>query len=201
MKTKKRIVTAIFSAILIAVSTVSVAQEKEIDKKNQTGKDNNKESKQAGKENKVTEHDAVWLKDGYVVEGEKVLVISNGKVTQLTREITFKNGNKLTTNAVLIKNGEQTNLKDGDFLDMDGQVKNREGMTKNCMMMKDGKMIISKNGKMSPMNKDVTTKNGTVCSMDGICTTKEGKKITLKDGDCLDMDGQILNRNGQIMSK
>ena len=55
------------------------------------------------------------------------------------------------------------------------------------------------NGKMShciktagdPMTKDVTLKNGTKVSTTGEVTMKDGKKMMLKEGQCVDMEGKV----------
>lgn len=189
MKTKKRIVSTVFSAMIVmATCTSSFAQEEKT-----------KSNKQV---NKQTDNDAVLLKDGYMVKGEKVMLISNGKVTTLNKEVTFKNGDKLMTNAVLIKkDGEKKMLKNGDYIDMEGQMKTRQAMTKDCMMMKDGKMYVTKDGKTTVVEKDMTMKNGTVCSANGMCTTKDGKKIALKNGECMDMEGQMIDKEDRMMNK
>ncbi len=62
---------------------------------------------------------------------------------------------------------------------------------KDCVMMKDGKMMMRKDGKMSEMDHDVTMKDGTVCMQDGTCKMKNGKTMTMKDGDTCDMNGHM----------
>ena len=47
-------------------------------------------------------------------------------------------------------------------------------MKKDCVMMKDGKMMtMMMNGKMMAMDKDMTMNNGPVCMMDGNCKMKD----------------------------
>ena len=64
-------------------------------------------------------------------------------------------------------------------------------MKKDCVMMKDGKMMTMMNGKMMAMDKDVTMSNGTVCMMDGTCKMKDGKTMMMKEGETCDMDGKM----------
>ena len=63
--------------------------------------------------------------------------------------------------------------------------------TKECCMMKDGKMMHHKNGVTLPMDKDMTMKNGTVCMVNGECVMKDGKKMTMKEGECMDINGKM----------
>ena len=62
---------------------------------------------------------------------------------------------------------------------------------KDCVMMKDGKMMMMKNGKMMDMDKDMTMSNGTVCMKDGTCKMKNGKTMKMKDGDKCYMNGKM----------
>lgn len=64
-------------------------------------------------------------------------------------------------------------------------------MKKDCVMMKDGKMMMMKNGKMMEMDKDMTMSNGTVCMKDGTCKMKNGKTMMMKDGDKCYMNGKM----------
>jgi len=64
-------------------------------------------------------------------------------------------------------------------------------MKKDCVMMKDGKMMMMKNGKMMDMDKDMTMSNGTVCMTDGTCKMKNGKTMKMKNGDKCYMDGKM----------
>ena len=63
--------------------------------------------------------------------------------------------------------------------------------TKDCCMMKDGKMLKMESGKTMLMEKEITMKNGTVCKPDGQCITTDGQKIMMKEGDCMDMNGKV----------
>ena len=62
---------------------------------------------------------------------------------------------------------------------------------KDCVMMKDGKMMMTKDGKTMNMDKDMTMTNGTVCMMDGTCKMKNGKTMKMKNGDKCYMDGKM----------
>ena len=63
-------------------------------------------------------------------------------------------------------------------------------MMKDCCMKKDGKMMQIKDGTMS-MDSAMTMKNGTKCMPSGECIMKNGKKMMMKDGQCMDMNGKM----------
>jgi len=58
-------------------------------------------------------------------------------------------------------------------------------------MMKDGKLVQMKDGKEIAMTEDVKLGNGTLVHKDGSMDTKDGKKMMLKDGECIDMNGTM----------
>ncbi len=62
---------------------------------------------------------------------------------------------------------------------------------KDCVHMKDGKMMMMKDGKEMAMEKEMTMKDGSKVMTDGTMMTKDGKKMTLKDGDMVAMDGTM----------
>lgn len=62
---------------------------------------------------------------------------------------------------------------------------------KDCVMMKDGKMMMMKNGKMMIMDKDMTMSDGTVCMKDGTCKMKNGKTMMMKEGEMCYMNGKM----------
>lgn len=61
----------------------------------------------------------------------------------------------------------------------------------DCVMMKDGKMVVRKNGKITDLTDSTTVSDGTVIRVDGVVTKPDGKQIQLKDDDCVFMDGKI----------
>ncbi len=62
--------------------------------------------------------------------------------------------------------------------------------TDGCMMM-GGKMMMIKDGKMSDMKKPMTMSNGTKMMVDGVCVKKDGTKMKMKEGDHMDMKGNM----------
>jgi hypothetical protein len=73
----------------------------------------------------------------------------------------------------------------------DSSMTHMGNMKKDCVIMKDGKMMMMKDGKMMDMDKDMTMSNGTVCMKDGTCKMKNGKTMKMKEGDKCYMDGKM----------
>lgn len=71
------------------------------------------------------------------------------------------------------------------------QTKTKSTTSKECCMMKDGKMMHHKDGVCMPMEKDMTMNNGTVCKVNGECIMKDGSKMKMKEGECMEMDGKM----------
>ncbi len=70
-----------------------------------------------------------------------------------------------------------------------------EDMDKDHIAMENGKMIAVIDGKIIPMDQNVTMKNGTECMTDGTCMLKSGKKIIMKNGDMMDMNGVMFSKD------
>ncbi|MEO8584400.1 MAG: DUF6799 domain-containing protein [Flavitalea sp.] len=69
-------------------------------------------------------------------------------------------------------------------------------MMKDCVMMKDGKMMVMKGGENMAMTDNMTMTNGTMVAPDGSVTTKDGKTTMMKDGECVYMDGKMSKMKG-----
>jgi hypothetical protein len=65
-------------------------------------------------------------------------------------------------------------------------------MTKDCMMMEDGKMMMMKGGKTMAMDQDVNLTNGATVMTDGSVKMKDGTSKQLKNGDCMYMNGKMM---------
>ena len=72
---------------------------------------------------------------------------------------------------------------------------NTGNMEPDHIAMQNGKMIAVMDGKIIPMDQEVTMKNGTKCMTDGTCTLMNGKKVLLKNGDMMDMNGVMLPKD------
>ena len=76
----------------------------------------------------------------------------------------------------------------------------KKTMTKDYLMLKDGKMMETKDGNTMEMTQDMTLKNGSVVMMDGTVKMKNGQTRTLKEGDCVYMNG-VISHKGMKMKK
>jgi len=76
-----------------------------------------------------------------------------------------------------------------------------EEMMKDCVMMKDGTMMVCKDGKTMKMDEDMKMPNGTHVMKDGTVMMGD-KKVMMKDGDMMDMDGKMMeNKPGMSGDK
>jgi hypothetical protein len=62
---------------------------------------------------------------------------------------------------------------------------------KDCVMMKDGKMMAVKDGKWMNMDQDMTMENGSVVTTTGEVKMKDGSSKMLENGQCVYMNGEI----------
>lgn len=61
--------------------------------------------------------------DGYMMKSGKVVMIKDGKVTTLDKEVTLENGTTITTNgSILQMDGTKATLKEGEHVDMTGKM-------------------------------------------------------------------------------
>ena len=61
----------------------------------------------------------------------------------------------------------------------------------DCIMMKDGKVMVMKDGKNTMLQSDTTLKNGTTVMTNGTVKFKSGKTLMLKEDQCVYMNGKI----------
>lgn len=61
-------------------------------------------------------------KDMYVFKNNKMWEVKNGNVTQLTKDETLNNGTVVKTNGEITKDGQTTALKEGQYVDVDGNI-------------------------------------------------------------------------------
>lgn len=60
------------------------------------------------------------------------------------------------------------------------------------VMKKNGKMMMVKNGQMTSLDHDMTMSNGTKIKSDGTCIKKDGTKKMMKEGQHMDMSGNMI---------
>ena len=65
---------------------------------------------------------------------------------------------------------------------------------KDCVMMKNGKMMVMKNGTKSEMTQTMTMDDGTTVMADGTVKNKDGKTWMMKNGEMIDMNGKVMKK-------
>ena len=60
---------------------------------------------------------------------------------------------------------------------------------KDCVMMKNGHLLMMKDGKTMDMPTDIVLENGMSISKNGTVTNADGTTRVMKNGDCVDMNG------------
>jgi hypothetical protein len=90
--------------------------------------------------------------------------------------------------------GSAKNSKDSTMKQTSGKYSNKS--TIDCCKLENGKMMCTKEGKTKPMEKSIRLKNGTVVMTDGTLKSKDGKTTQLKDGECVDMKGDMISPAG-----
>lgn len=63
---------------------------------------------------------------------------------------------------------------------------------KDCVMMKDGKLMVMKGGTVSPLDKELTLTNGNVIKLDGTIKSTDGTTMKLKEGEAIGLDGKLI---------
>ena len=117
------------------------------------------------------------------------------------------------------RDGKRLRLQDGECLDGDG-VKYRnenqyrhkvnqenKGLTESKIQERnqnrvqysqvDGKMYLIRNQEQNRLQKQLVIGNGVVVNPDGSYKGKDGKQLQLKDGECLNMEGQMFKNTHQ----
>lgn len=72
---------------------------------------------------------------------------------------------------------------------------------KDCLMMKDGKMMQIKAGKTMGMKNDMTFVNGNMVMTDGTMKMKDGTSHMLKEGNCVTMNGKMQGMSAKKKMK
>jgi hypothetical protein len=72
--------------------------------------------------------------------------------------------------------------------------KHESGMVQK-VKMKDGKMMMKKDKDWVSMDRDMTLGDGTTVMTNGTVKMKDGSTVKLMEGDCVDEDGKIYDKN------
>ena len=62
---------------------------------------------------------------------------------------------------------------------------------KFCSVLKEGSMTLVKDGTIA--TKEITLRDGSKITKEGTVRRKDGSSVVLKNGECIDMDGNIEN--------
>ena len=65
-------------------------------------------------------------------------------------------------------------------------------ISKVCVTLNKGQLMVAKNGVLVPMQEAMVMQNGTIIMMNGMIKTKDGKVSQINEGDCLDMNGEMV---------
>lgn len=72
----------------------------------------------------------------------------------------------------------------------------KAGLMQDCYVMKEGRMMEMKGGQTVALNADRTLRNGTQISTTGTVKTRDGRTVTLHEGDQVLANGMVrYNRN------
>lgn len=83
-------------------------------------------------------------------------------------------------------------MKEEGHMPKKGKPMESKGMMRDCVLMKDGKMMTMKDGKTMPMTETMTMNNGTKVMANGHVMMAGGKSMMLQNGQCVLMDGHVV---------
>lgn len=69
-----------------------------------------------------TEQTQQQQKDMYVFKNSKMWTVKNGNITAMTDNVTLPDGTIVKTTGEITKNGKTEALKDGQYIDVDGNI-------------------------------------------------------------------------------
>jgi len=179
-----------FSFTIFIITTGAYAQ---VDTTRNTGSESNKHYKQYSNQ--------LNHPDGYMFQNGRVVMVKNGKITMLDKDVTLSNGMVIMSNGnYMQKGGMQTALRENQHIDMAGNIMlmdkapvlgyNQEKKYADGYLYRDGRVLSVKNGVMTLIDKDITLSNGTVIMSNGNYMVKGGKKVMMREGEHVDMNGK-----------
>lgn len=144
-----------------------------------------------------------FLMEGLVKRDGKIIVLEDGKFRPLTESKTLGNGSVVEpTGLVTSTDKNKITMKDGDFLTLDGELyvgkggksdlKFAEKSINDHLIFREGKMLLMKNGEPEILLKEIVMPNGAKVSTHGHIHNPDGTKIVLKEGQKMDMKGNII---------
>lgn len=162
-----------------------------------------------------------------MVDGD-LLQIKDRDQVKLQDKITLNEGTVLTpTGRYVTREGKKLRLRDGECLDMDGVKYHSEyqyrfkvrqenkGLSPEQMRERnqnrtqfqaiDGEVYQIRNQEQNRLQNELALNNGTRVNPDGTYQTRDQKQLRLRDGECLNMEGQkfqnMLQQRKMVMQK
>ncbi|KAA9340703.1 DUF6799 domain-containing protein [Adhaeribacter soli] len=88
-----------------------------------TGTEVTRKSKAKGEMSGTTTMPSNAMREGVMMEGDKILITRNGQTTIMTKDTTFANGTMIMSNGMVkMADGTTMNMKNGDRMDMNGNM-------------------------------------------------------------------------------
>lgn len=81
----------------------------------------------------------------------------------------------------------------------DNKIQKQNEPVKYCAKLRDGKIIVQQNKKDLVI--DVNLANGTTIKMDGTIIKSDGSQLILKNGECADNNGNVINAKATDKTK
>lgn len=157
------------------------------------------------------------VKDGQMTILEDSMTMSNGTKIMSDGTYTKKDGTKkmmeegqhmdMSGTMISMKTNKDKNMDKNMDMKMDMKMDmehnnntdlNRSGQNNSAdkslsdgVMMQHGKIMMVKDGQMSVLDHDMTMSNGTKVMSDGFYTKKDAAKMMLKEGQHIDMSGNM----------
>ncbi len=144
--------------------------------------------------------------DGYMIQNGTMVMVKNGEITQVETDTILDNGTVIMSDGHYMKKDEsKVMLKEGEHMDMSGKITSisRSEYTHgsddknypNGYIFKNGKVMKVKNGNMTQLDVDVKLINGTAVMKNGYYMKNGEPKKKFKEGEHIDMSGQITQPN------
>ena len=158
--------------------------------------------------------DQIRLQEHLLYKDGKVYQVNNDVQSPVQSQQQLKNGLRVNPNGVCqLQDQKKFQLKNGECLDMDGnryksqndfrqQMQFRsQAMNQEHLLYANGNLMRNKNQERVQVNEKIILENGTVVNPDGSYQLKDGNKFQLKEGECMDMDGNIYQSHQHFRDK
>jgi hypothetical protein len=151
-------------------------------------------------------------RDGFFVRDNKVFIVRNGVTTQVEREMLFPNGLRVLPNGtVTLRDGREVTLLPKQWLTFEGSIDDRvveiapdrpvaahpstireSGVSaRDGVTVSGGDAFITRNGTTEKIVGDLRLANGVIVHPDGTVLLANGRKITLRAEQLLDLHGRL----------